>query len=371
MLKVGIVGLPNAGKSTLFNALARAHVLVAAHPFTTVDPNIGEALVPDPRLERLAAALRPERVVPAHVRFVDIAGLVRGAHRGEGLGNRFLGHIREMDALLFVLRAFESQSAPHPEGTVDPIRDYQTLVAELALADLESSERAAGRSSKQAAATGERAAQDRAAALERAREALSRGEPLWAAMSADDLVRLRDLFLLLAKPFLAVLNIGEGDAGAPEEVERRYREGFPSGAEVVAVCAQLEEEVEDLPDHEARELLEGYGIGERGTDRIAGAARRLLGLITFYSIESAECRAWLIPRGTTAEGAAAEIHTDMARGFVRAEVTPVEALAEAGSAGAARDRGVLRVEGRDYVVRDGDVLTFRFRDRASGGRPRP
>jgi len=361
VLKVGIVGLPNSGKSTLFNALARAHAPVAAHPFTTVDPNVGEALVPDPRLERLAAALRPERVVPAHVRFVDIAGLVRGAHRGEGLGNRFLGHIREMDAILLVLRAFESPAVPHPEGTLDPDRDYQTLVAELALADLESSERAAPRLSKRAAASRDEADRERATTLERAREVLGRGEPLWSAMSPQELARLRDQFLLLAKPFLIVLNIGEGDAGMPDDVVARYRERFPPGAEVVAVCAQLEEEVEDLPDREAGELLEGYGISERGTARIADAARRLLGLITFYSIESSECRAWLIPQGTTAAGAAAEIHTDMARGFVKADVAAASALAEAGSGVAARDRGLVRAEGRDYVVRDGDVLTFRFR----------
>jgi GTP-binding protein YchF len=361
VLKAGIVGLPNAGKSTLFNALTKAHAAAAPHPFTTVDPNVGETAVPDPRLDRLAASLRPDRVVRAHVRFVDIAGLVRGAHRGEGLGNRFLGHVREMDALALVLRAFESSSSPHPEGTVDPARDYEILVAEMALADLESAERAAGRAERSAAGTGVESERDRAASLRHAVEVLDRGVPLWAELSPDELARLRDHFLLLAKPFLIVLNVGEEEAGAADQAVGRFRDAFPSAAEVVAVCAQLEEEVEDLPEPEASELLGGYGIAERGTARIAEAARRLLGLITFYSIESNECRAWLVRRGASAADAAAEIHTDMARGFVRADVVHADDLAEAGSVAAARDRGLLRTEGREYVVRDGDVLTFRFR----------
>lgn len=361
MLKVGIVGLPNAGKSTLFNALARAHVEVAGHPFTTVDPNVGETTVPDARLERLGGTLRPERVVPAHVRFVDIAGLVRGAHRGEGLGNRFLAHVREMDALLLVLRTFTSESAPHPEGDVDPVRDLDTLVTEMALADLESVSGAAERVERRAAATHDDVERERAAALRTAGEVLARGTPVRDQLGPKDLERLRDFQLLTAKPVLLVLNVGEDDAGRDAEVVAAYRERLPPGAEVVAVCAKLEEEVEDLADAEASELLDAYGIGERGTARIAEAARRLLGLITFYSIESSECRAWLVPSGTTAVEAAAEIHTDMARGFIRADVVPAEALVEAGSASAARERGVLHTEGREYVVRDGDVLTFRFR----------
>ncbi|MGH2725307.1 MAG: redox-regulated ATPase YchF [Actinomycetota bacterium] len=361
MLQVGIAGLPNAGKSTLFNALARAHAPVAAHPFTTVDPNVGEAVVPDPRLDRLAEALGPERVVPAHVRFVDIAGLVRGAHLGEGLGNRFLGRIREMDAIALVLRAFPSGTVPHPEGDVDPARDLEVLLTEMALADLEIAVKAAARSAKRAAATKEEPERERAAALARAVDALEAGTPLRGALSEDDLDRVADAFLLLAKPVLVVLNTGEDDAGREAEVEEGFRPSLPPGAEVVAVCAKLEEEVEDVPEEEARELLAAYGAHGRGTARIAGAARRLLGLITFYSIESSECRAWLVPDGTTARGAAAEIHTDMARGFVRADVVQADGLADAGSVAAARDRGLVRSEGRDYPVHDGDVLTFRFR----------
>jgi GTP-binding protein YchF len=361
MLRVGIVGLPNAGKSTLFNALTRAHAQVAGHPFTTVDPNVGEAVVPDPRLDRLAGVLRPERVVPAHVRIVDIAGVVRGSHRGEGLGNRFLGHIREMDALLMVLRAFESQAAPHPDGEVDPARDLDTLVTELALADLDTVSGAADRAGRRAAGTGDPSERARAEALARAGAALERGGPVREALPPEGLERLGELFLLTAKPMLFVLNVGEDDAGLPDEVLAAHSPALPSDAEVVAVCAKLEEEVEDLDDEEAAQLLDAYGVHERGTARIAAAARRLLSLITFYSIESSECRAWLVPEGTTAVGAAGEIHTDMARGFIRAEVVPADILIEAGSPSAARDRGAVRIEGRDHLVRDGDVLTFRFR----------
>jgi hypothetical protein len=361
VLQAGIVGLPNAGKSTLFNALTRGHAAVAAHPFTTVDPNVGDAVLEDPRLDRLVAALRPERAVPAHVRFVDIAGLVRGAHAGEGLGNRFLGHIREVDTIALVLRAFASASSPHPEGSDDPVRDLETLLTEMALADLETAGRAAERSAKRAAATKDDAERERAAALARAVPVLDRGEPLSSALDRQDLARLGDLFLLTAKPFLVVLNVGEEDVARAADVEAAFRPSLPSRAQVVALCAKLEEEVEDLPAEEALDLLSGYGIEERGTARIAAAARRLLSLVTFYSIESSECRAWLVPEGTTAVGAAAEIHTDMARGFVRADVVQADALAEAGSAASARERGLSRSEGRDYVVRDGDVLTFRFR----------
>jgi GTP-binding protein YchF len=357
MLRVGIVGLPNAGKSTLFNALARAHAAVAPHPFTTTDPNVGETAVPDPRLDRLAAALRPERVVPAHVRFVDIAGLVRGAHRGEGLGNRFLGHIREMDALLLVLRAFPAEAVPHPDAGLDPGRDLETLITEMALADLETIGRGAERAGKRAAGSRDAGEREQAQALARAKEVLERGEALRGSLANEDLARIRDLFLLTAKPMLIVLNVGEEDAARVDEVAARS--DLPG--DVVAVCAKLEEEVEDLSEEEASELLRAYGVSERGTGRIAEAARALLGLITFYSIESAECRAWLVPEGTTAVGAAGEIHTDMARGFIKADVAAAEALSEAGSLAAARDRGLIRAEGKDYVVHDGDVLTFRFR----------
>jgi ribosome-binding ATPase len=361
MLQVGMVGLPNAGKSTLFNALAKAHAAVAGHPFTTVDPNVGVAMVPDPRLEALTEVLRPERTVAAHVRFVDIAGLVRGAHQGEGLGNRFLAHVRETDAVVVLLRAFSSDTVPHPEAEVDPVRDLQVLTTELALADLETAARAAEKSERRAAGTRDDAERDRAAALKRAVAVLEGGGNLRVELSSDDLARIRDAFLLTAKPFLYVVNVGEEDLEREEAVVAKVRAHVPPGAEVLAVCAKLEEEVEDLPDDEAQALLKEFGVEVRGTARIAEAARRLLGLITFYSIESSECRAWLVPEGTTAVGAAGEIHTDMARGFVKAEVVRAVDLIEAGSVAHARERGFVKIEGRDYVVHDGDVLTFRFR----------
>jgi GTP-binding protein YchF len=317
--------------------------------------------VPDPRLARLAMALEPERTVPAHVQFVDIAGLVRGAHRGEGLGNRFLAHVREMDALLLVLRAFDSSTVPDPEGSADPSRDLGTLMTELALADLETLGRAAERAGRRAAGTRDGAEAARAEALGRAGEVLDRGDPVRSALSARDLEQLRDAYLLTSKPVLLVLNVGEEDAGDPQGAVERFRAVLPDAAEVVAVCAKLEEEVEDLPDAEAGELLDAYGIHERGSARIAEAARRLLGLITFYSIESKEVRAWLVPDGTTAVEAAAEIHTDMARGFIKADAVPADALIAAGTVAAAREHGAIRAEGRDYRVADGDVLTFRFR----------
>jgi GTP-binding protein YchF len=361
VLQVGIVGLPNAGKSTVFNALAKAHAATAGHPFTTVEPNIGIAMVPDPRLEALAEVLQPDRVVQAQVRFVDIAGLVRGAHRGEGLGNRFLGHIREVDVVVMVLRAFVTETVPHPDGEVNPLSDLGSLVTEMALADLETVTAAASKAARRAAATKEGAERGRAAALEHAAEVLDRGVPVRAELSGDELTALRDSFLLTAKPFLYVLNVGEEDLGREKALLDQLRPALPPGGQVVAVCARLEEEVEDLEDTEAQALLEEYGIRERGTARIADAARHLLGLITFYSIESSECRAWLVPEGTVAQEAAGEIHTDMMRGFVKAEVVRADALTSAGSLAAAREHGLARIEGKDYVVRDGDVLTFRFR----------
>ncbi|MGH2740064.1 MAG: redox-regulated ATPase YchF [Actinomycetota bacterium] len=361
MRQAGIAGLPNSGKSTLFNALTHAGAEVAGHPFTTVDPNLGMANVPDARLRALAEVLGPERVVQAQVRFVDIAGLVRGAHEGEGLGNRFLGHIREVDAIVLLLRWFASDTVPHPTGRVDPLADLETLHAELALADLGTVGRASAGAAKRAAATKDRAEAEKAAALELAASALERGLPVSADLSQDQLESLRDVFLLTAKPFLYVLNVSEADLPNADALISRVRSALPEGAPVLAVCARLEAEAADLPDEDAAALLAEFGVRDRATQRIADAVRQLLGLITFYSIESSECRAWLVREGTTARDAAAEIHTDMAEGFIKAEVVPADELVRAGSISSARERGNARVEGRDYVVRDGDVLTFRFR----------
>lgn len=351
MRRVGIVGLPNAGKTTLFNALTRAGAHAAAHPFTTIDPNTGVVDVPDARLEGLASVVGPEKVLRAQVTFVDIAGLVRGAHRGEGLGNRFLAHVREMDALLHVVRCFAREDVPHVEGRVDPASDVETVRTELALADLEAVQGRLGRAGKRARLAGDAGARREVALLEEAEAALSRGEPAPAPPP--------DVPLLSSKPTVYVANVSEEDAGDPAAWEERVA-AVANGAFVIGLCAQLEAEAAELPPGEQAEVLSAYGLGEPALPRAVQACYRALDLVTFFTVESSICQAWTVPRGTRAPQAAGRIHTDFERGFVRAEVVPVSSLVEAGSFGAARERGGVRLEGRDYVVADGDVILFKF-----------
>ncbi len=356
MLSLGIVGLPNAGKSTLFRALTRARAAVAPYPFTTVDPNTGVAAVPDQRLAVLARITGAERVVPATVRVVDIAGLVRGAHRGEGLGNRFLAHIREMAALLHVVRAFDHPEVAHVEGAADPVRDVEIVETELLLADLETVQRRVERVQPRAR-TGDPQARAELQILEEAARALNAGQ---AVRTLPPQVRetLRPLRLLTDKPVAYVVNVGEGQPDGRVQAVRPVAEA--RGAPVVVASLKVEDELLDLPEEEARAYRQVAGLGEGVLEQVVRTGYRLLDLVTFFTTESREVRAWPVRRGTRAPQAAGTIHTDMERGFVRAEVVAFEDLVKAGSLPAAWEAGKVRLEGRDYEVREGDVITFRF-----------
>jgi GTP-binding protein YchF len=354
-LSIGLVGLPNAGKSTLFRALTRASVGIAPYPFTTVDPNIGVLAVPDDRLSAIAAATRADKRIPAAVRVVDIAGLVRNAHRGEGLGTQFLGHIREVSAIVHVVRAFQDPEVAHVEGTPDPARDVSIVETELALSDLLAVQRRVERI-EPAARTGDAEARAELAGLRSLASHLDTGAP---ARDADASLRAHAhaLRLLTAKPVLYVINTPEG---ADVEGERRAIAGPYPGSAVIAANLRLEAELLDLPAEDASAYRAVAGLQDDVLARISRAAYELLDLVTFFTTESRECRAWPVPRGTQAVAAAGEIHSDMRDRFVRAEVVTAADLAAAGSWAAARDAGRVRLEGRGYVVRDGDVVTFRF-----------
>ena len=358
--RCGIVGLPNVGKSTLFNALTRAGIQAENYPFCTIDPNVGVVPVPDPRLERIAGIVRPEKVVPAVMEFVDIAGLVEGASKGEGLGNRFLAHIREVDAVAHVVRCFEDPNVVHVAGRVDPARDIEVIATELALADLETVERAVARVEKQAR-SGDKEAKARLAVYERLRAALDAGRPARTVeLSEEEQPVARELHLLTAKPVLYVANVAEdGFEGNPHlDTVRRIAAG--EGAEVMPVCAAVEAELADLTDAERAELLRELGLEEPGLHRLIRAGYRLLGLRTFFTAGPKEVRAWTIRAGATAPEAAGRIHTDFQRGFIRAEVVSYEDFVACGGEQGAREQGRLRLEGKDYVVQDGDVIHFRF-----------
>jgi hypothetical protein len=359
-MRIGIVGLPNAGKSSLFNALTRAGADAAPYPFTTVEPNVAIVPVPDERLDRVAQTIGAAPVVHETIAFHDIAGLVRGAHAGEGLGNQFLANIRETDAILHVVRAHDDQQVPHPEGRVDPAADVETIETELLYADLEQAERRLDRVAKQAKS------QDRALVAEEAWlrevvEGLQGGRPVRSAPPppADAPDALRNLHPLTAKPVLYLANVSEdGTADVPPAIAEH---AAATGAVAVAISSRLESELTDLDAEEAAAMRDELGIPESGLGQIVRAAFELLGLISFFTAGAGkEARAHAIAGGTTAHQAAGKIHSDIQRGFVRADVIGWDALVEAGGYGPARDRGLLRSEGRDYVVRDGDVITIKF-----------
>jgi GTP-binding protein YchF len=364
MLRLGIVGLPNVGKSTLFNAMTSAGVLAANYPFATKDPNVGRVNVPDARLDVLARIVEPERAIPAAVEFVDIAGLVKGASQGEGLGNQFLANIRETDAIVHVVRAFDDDDVLHVMHTVDPVRDREVIEFELALADLSVVEKRLDRVQR-TAKTGDKDALAELPALERAFAPLSEGRALWhAGVSAEDRVVLGPLSLLTLKPILYAANVTDHElAGAEGAHLQRLRETVSQSgepAEVVPFSAKIEAELAELPEEDRRGFLESLGLASAGLDRLIRAGYHLLGLQTYFTAGEQEVRAWTIHRGDTAPVAAAVIHTDFERGFIRAETASYDDFVANNGWKGAREKGVVRSEGKEYVVQDGDVMLFRF-----------
>jgi len=358
--KCGIVGLPNVGKSTLFNCLTRTEIPAENYPFCTIEPNVGMVPVPDPRLDALAAIVRPERVVPTMMQFVDIAGLVAGASRGEGLGNQFLSHIRETDAIIHIVRCFEDDDVTHVGGRVDPLADIDTIDTELTLADLDTAERGLERSRRQSK-SGDKEAISRSALLERVVVHLGEGRPLRTLEVGDeDRKALKTWQFITAKPVLFVANVDDSVAADNPMVARVRQHASAENAELVVLCAAIEAELADLSAEEQAEFLADLGQTEPGLNRLIRAGYKLLDLLTFFTAGPKEVRAWTVRTGSTAPQAAGRIHTDFERGFIRAEVTAFDDfLAGQGEAGA-KAAGKLRLEGRDYVVQEGDVVHFRF-----------
>lgn len=363
-LEVGIVGLPNVGKSTLFNAITKAGAEAANYPFCTIEPNVGVVDVPDARLWKLTEMYKPKgKTIPAAMRFVDIAGLVKGASQGEGLGNKFLAHIRQVDAIAQVVRCFHDENITHVEGGLDPLRDIEIINTELCLADLETVEKRLDRSQK-LLKSGDKKAQAEIAVLGKVREALQDANPARRIGLTDDEVSIiRDLNLLTMKPALFVANVGEDEVASPEDnkyVQAVKEYASREKAEVIAVSAKLEAEIAELDAEEAKAFLADLGLSESGLDKLIKAGFKLLGLMTFFTAGEQEVRAWTITEGTKAPQAAGKIHSDIERGFIRAEIVSYDDLMAAGSHNAAKEKGLVRLEGKEYVMRNGDVTYFRF-----------
>jgi GTP-binding protein YchF len=359
-LKCGIVGLPNVGKSTLFNALTRSGIAAENYPFCTIEPNVGVVEVPDARLAQLAEIVKPQRVVPAVTEFVDIAGLVAGASKGEGLGNQFLANIRETDAIAHVVRCFENGDVVHVSGHVDPISDIDVIDTELALADLTTVEKLLARVSKQAK-LGEKSAAPLAALLERVLTTLNEGHSIRGmGLSAAEMEMLQPFALLTAKPVMYVANVADADPSQNPHLKRVEERAKAEGAPVVPICAALEAEISDLSDEDKVEFLSDMKMVEPGLNRVIRAGYSLMGLQTYFTAGEKEVRAWTVEVGATAPQAAGVIHTDFARGFIRAEVIAFNDYIELAGEAGARKAGKLRVEGKEYIVQDGDVMHFRF-----------